>query len=212
MIPSFQALAAALLLAMPALASQPEAAVRLSATARLVAGQPAREFSTVDVNGQPVSLAGLKGHKVLLLFMRHVGCPVCNRRMHELLTQADYFREKNLVVVAVYESGPELMRQYLAGQQMPFTLVPDPEQLLYQLYSLEVSGVKAMKSVFHGIMGKASEGKKLFAQPIAADGNRNRIGAEFLLDEQGKVAVAHYHRYIGDELPLVDIRKFLSFN
>ncbi|HEX8656021.1 MAG TPA: peroxiredoxin-like family protein [Hymenobacter sp.] len=202
--------AAALLWAGPVLANRPVAAPPATEPGRLQARQAARDFSAVDVNGRPVSLASLKGRKVLLMFMRHVGCPVCNRRMHELLEQADYFQAHNLTVVAVYESTPALMQQYLAGQTVPFTMVPDPDQRLYRLYSLEVSGAKAMASVLHGVMGKASQGKKLFSQAIETDGNRNRIGAEFLLDEQGTVTVARYHRYIGDELPVAEIRKFLN--
>ena len=195
-------LAAGLLWAWPALAAAP------IPPARLQARQPARDFSVPDVAGRPVSLAALKGHKVLLLFMRNAGCPVCNRRMHELLDQAPYFQAHNLVVVAIYESSAAHLREYLAGQPMPFSLVSNPDQRLYQLYGLEISGRKALASVFHGVMGKARAGKKLFAQPIAQQGNKNRIGAEFLLDEQGVVAVAHYGRYIGDELPLADIESF----
>ncbi len=201
--PSLAALGAGLLLAvLPVRASAP------AAPARLVAGQPARAFALADVTGQPVSLATLRGHKVLLAFMRNAGCPVCNLRMHQLLEQADYFKAHNLTVVAVYESPAERLRQYLTDQPSPFVVVPNPDQSLYQLYALEVSGGKAMKSVFHGVMGKAKAGQKLMAHPLAQDGNKSRIGADFLLDEQGKVAVAHYDRYIGDELPLADIRRF----
>ena len=196
---------AGLLLALPTLANPP-----VVVPGRVQAQQPAPDFSVTDVAGQPVSLASLKGRKVLLMFMRNVGCPVCNLRMHELLEQADYFKARNLTVVAVYESTPERMRQYLTGQSVPFIMVPNPSQSLYQLYNVEVSGGKAMGSMFHGVIGKASQGKKLFPQPIEQDGNKNRIGAEFLLDEQGTVAVAHYGRYIGDELPLADIKKFLN--
>ncbi len=198
-------LSAGLLLALPALAGPPAAAPQT----RLQARQPARPFAVTDAAGRPVSLATLRGHKVLLAFMRNAGCPVCNLRMHQLLAQADYFQAHNLVVVAVYESTPEHLRAYLADQPVPFTMVPNPDQSLYQTYGLEISGAKALKAVFHGVMGKASQGKKLFPHPLAQDGNKNRIGADFLLDEQGTVVVAHYDRYIGDELPVADIRQFL---
>ena len=174
------------------------------------ARQPARAFVATDANGQPVSVASLRGHKVLLAFMRNAGCPVCNLRMHELLEQAAYFQAHNLTVVAVYESTPERLRQYLADQPMPFIMVPNPDQSLYRLYGLEVSSRKAMASAFHGVMSKARAGKKLFVHPVEQDGNKNRIGAEFLLDEQGIVAVAHYGRYIGDELYVADIQKFIN--
>ncbi|MBD2766840.1 redoxin domain-containing protein [Hymenobacter sp. BT664] len=202
---SLPSLVAAGLMALPVFAT-----TVANAPTRLQAHQPARPFMVTDITGQPVSLTTLKGHKVLLAFMRNVGCPVCNLRMYQLVAQADYFKAHNLTVVAVYESSAENMRKYLVGQTIPFTMVANPDESLYKLYDVEVSGSKAMKSMFHGVIGKASEGKKLFVQPVPQDGNKTRIGAEFLLDEQGIVAVAHYGRYIGDDLPLADIKKFIE--
>jgi peroxiredoxin len=172
--------------------------------------QPAPAFTVNDVHGNPVNLAGYKGKKVMLTFYRNVGCPVCNLRFHQLQEQADYFKSKGLVMLAVYESAAGNMKKYIDGESPYATMIPDPDQRLYQLYKIERSTGKMMKGMFHGAMGKMKKGKKLFKTEIKQDGNGNRISADFLIDENGNVATAYYGKYVGDHLPLDAIRQFLN--
>jgi hypothetical protein len=102
------------------------------------------------------------------------------------------------------------MKQYLEGESPYATMIPNPDQSLYKLYEVERSGGKMMKGMFHGAMGKMKKGKKLFKKQIKQDGNANRIGADFLIDENGNVARAYYGKFIGDHLPIEGIRQFLN--
>lgn len=172
--------------------------------------QEAPTFSVKDVNGATVNLADFKGKKVMLTFYRNVGCPVCNIRFHELQEQADTFKAKGLILLAVYESTTENMKQYLEGENPYALMIPNPEQDLYKLYKIDRSMGKMIKGMFHGAMGKMGKGKKLFKRKIKQDGNSNRIGADFLIDENGKVQVAYYGKYIGDHLPISDIKNFTN--
>jgi peroxiredoxin len=172
----------------------------------LQAGQQAPDFHTQDVYGKPVSLTNLRGQPVLLSFMRNAGCPVCNFQVHELLREADSLRAKNIAVVLVYQSSRENLLQYVSAQSLPFLLVADPDNKLYQRYGIEHGMGKMMKGMFHGAMGKMQKGKKLFASPIRQDGNATTIGADFLLDEQGKIIKAHYGKYLGDHLAPAEVR------
>lgn len=177
---------------------------------RVTPPQAAPAFTTKDVNGKEVNLADYKGKKVLLTFFRNAGCPVCNLRMHALLARAAAFERQGLTVIAVYESTAQHLNQYTEGQSIPFVMIPDANRDLYSRYAIERSGRKAFASVFHGVIGKAGRGKKLFKRNIKQDGHKTTIGADFLIDEDGKVARAHYGRYIGDHLPLSEIDTFLN--
>jgi peroxiredoxin len=172
--------------------------------------QSAPTFMIEDVNGNSVNLSDYKGKKVMLTFYRNVGCPVCNLRFHQLQEQAALFESKGLVLLAVYESTAENMKQYLAGESPYATMIPNPDQSLYKLYEVERSGGKMMKGMFHGAMGKMKKGKKLFKTQIKQDGNTNRIGADFLIDENGNVVRAYYGKFIGDHLPIESIKQFLN--
>jgi thioredoxin-dependent peroxiredoxin len=172
--------------------------------------QTAPAFTAVDVNGTTVNLADYKGKKVLLTFYRNVGCPVCNLRFHELQEQSNLFKIKGLTVLAIYESTAENMKSYLEGESVYATMIPNPDLSLYTLYNIDKSMGKMMKGMFHGAMGKMKAGKKLFKKKIKQDGNSNRIGADFLIDEKGNVQTAYYGKYVGDHLPIDAIKQFLN--
>lgn len=172
--------------------------------------QMAPTFTIADVNGTSVNLSDYKGKKVMLTFYRNVGCPVCNIRFHQLQEQAEYFKSKGLVVLAVYESSTENMKKYLEGESPYAIMIPNPNESLYNQYELDKSMGKMMKGLFHGAMGKMKKGKKLFKTKINQDGNSKRIGADFLIDENGIIVKAHYANYLGDDLPIDEIKKFLN--
>ncbi len=177
---------------------------------RIKPPQAAPLFSIKDVTGKEINLANLKGKKVMLTFYRNAGCPICNLRFHELQQQAEYFKSKGLVLLAVYESTATNMQKYIGNEQFYASMIPNPDQSLYKLYDIERSMGKVMKGMFHGAMGKMNKGKKLFKTKVDSDGNANRISADFLIDENGKVQTAYYGKYVGDQLPVSEIKKFLN--
>ena len=199
-----------LLLALLAILSTQSFAQPKKGNMKLAPPQPAPDFTLTDVNGTVVKLAAYKGKKVMLTFYRNVGCPVCNLRFHQLQEQADYFKSKGLVVLAVYESTAGNMKQYVEGENFYATMLPNPDLSLYQLYNIEQSSGKLMKGMFHGAMGKMGKGKKLFRRKIKQDGSSNRISADFLIDEKGNIKTAYYGKFIGDHLPVDDIKQFLN--
>ena len=172
--------------------------------------QAAPIFTINDVKGATVNLTDFKGKKVLLTFYRNAGCPICNLRFHELQEQADYFKSKRLVLLAVYESSADNMKQYLEGENPYAIMIPNPGQSLYQLYDIDKSMGKVMKGLFHGALEKVKKGKKLFKHEIKADGSSDRIGADFLIDESGKINTAYYGKFLGDHLPITEIKQFLN--
>ena len=51
---------------------------------------------------------------------------------------------------------------------------------------------------------------KVFKTKIKQDGNANRLGADFLIDEKGNIRRAYYAKYVGDHLPMAEIRKLIN--
>jgi thioredoxin-dependent peroxiredoxin len=172
--------------------------------------QQAPIFRTTDVNGSLIDLTSLRGRQIYLSFERNTGCPVCNLRTHELLKRGQYFLDRDIVVIMVYESSPEKMREYLGREVYPFHFVADPKNELYNKYGVERSMGKVMKSMLYGIIGKVMKGKKLFKKPMKQDGHPDRIPAEFLIDPEGKIRLAHYGGYIGDHLPFDDVKRAIE--
>ncbi len=177
---------------------------------KITENQPTPGFTLTDVNGKNVNLSDYKGKKLLLSFYRNVGCPVCNLRFHELQEESDYFKTKGLILFAVYESTAENMKMYLEGENPYAIMIPNPDESLYNLYELEKNMGKVMKGMFYGAMKKMKKGKQLFKTKIKQDGNANRLGADFLIDEKGNIRRAYYAKYVGDHLPMAEIRKLIN--
>ncbi|MBC7921663.1 MAG: redoxin domain-containing protein [Ferruginibacter sp.] len=173
---------------------------------QLKPGQTAPEFCATNVAGKTVRLSDYRGKTVLLTFQRNVGCPVCNLRFHALEQHRTDLRAKGIEVLAVYESAAVTTKQYLGGQTPYAQLIPDPEQKLYALYGAERSFGKLLSGVLlHGGLGKMSASKKLNPHLPKQDGHPDRIGADFLIDPAGRIIRAHYHRFVGDDLPLSEV-------
>ncbi len=174
---------------------------------RLKVNQPAPSFSTRDVFGNQTDLQKLRGSKIYLAFERNAGCPVCNLRTHDLLRHADFFKSREIIVLMIYESPEAKMKEYLGENNYPFHFVADPQNKLYNLYGVERSVFKVMNGLFNGLLNKVSKGNKLFAKPMKQDGHLDRISAEFVIDQHGKIIIAHYGKFVGDHLPLAVLMK-----
>lgn len=172
--------------------------------------QTAPDFKATDVYGTPIQLSDLKGKKVLLSFHRNVGCPICNLRFHQLQQQAGYFAAHNLVMIDIYESSAAHMLGYLENTAPRSMMVPDPGLQLYKMYGIERSWRKVMLGLFKGGFAKMKAGNRLFGKKLKQDGAMDRIGADFLLDENGTVLIAWYGKYIGDNLPITAIREAME--
>ncbi len=171
---------------------------------------PAPNFTAIDVYGNTFDLGMLKGPKILLTLYRNVGCAICNLRFHELEEETKFFKSKNLTLIAIYESSSENTIKYLDGQTVYPIMIPDPELKIYDLYDIEYSIFKLIKGLSNGALDKKEKGNKLFHQDIEKDGSITRISADFLIDENGIIQRVYYGKYLGDHLPIEEIKKFIN--
>lgn len=168
-------------------------------------GDKLPELALAPVFGDSIKTSELKGKKILITFNRYVSCPLCNFRTHELLSVYDTLKKNNLVIISVYESTKESLKEYTTREQVPFIMIADPEEKLYKLFKVQKSWWKSFIGLFSDYRRKHSEGKKLFKSKHKRDGNLNRIGADFLIDENGTIQTAYYGKFVGDHLPVEEI-------
>lgn len=164
-------------------------------------------LSTLDFLGDPVDLAALRGRPVLLSFYRYASCPVCNLRMHSIIQAYPEWAAQGLAVIAVFQSPTESIAQYVGRQDAPFPIVPDPGMALYRRFGVEAhwSGLLSPKGMLTAL--------KAFRQgflPGRVDGPFQRTPADFLIDTQGRIALAHYGSHIDDHVPMGTIAQWLS--
>lgn len=185
--------------------------------ARIMDGERARPFRTVDITGNIVDLAEYPGQHILLSFFRFASCPYCNLRVHRMIERYSTYHDAGLAIIAVFESPRETMLRYVAGRMdTPFPLIADPEDRLYRLYGLEKSwGNFARTFVNPPAFAKsfrdaaiATFGKGFW--PGKIDAPAHRMPADFLIGPDMTVRQAWYGTSPGDHLPFATIDRLLS--
>jgi thioredoxin-dependent peroxiredoxin len=172
----------------------------------LLTGQIAPTFQTQDVFEKPVTV-GKAQHWTLLSFLRNGACAICNLRIHELISKYPELQELGLEVIAVFESPVDSIRTNVTKQNVPFTLLSDPEAKLYDLYQVETSQEKVALTM------QMPETQVVIAQaasigyPLTPEENSNfyRIPADFLIDPEGNLRIAHYANHLTDHLSFAAI-------
>lgn len=170
-------------------------------------GQFAPPFSIKDIDGKFHSLEKYEGQKMILSFYRSAADPISNYRFHELEAHQDYFKQKGIVLLAIYESLPENVQLLRDTSQYYQVMIADPEGLLYRLYNIEESREKKLRGKLHGGSQKAKEGKLLMKREVPEDNKSNHNSAEFIIDEHGNIINAHYAKYAGDYIPVITLRE-----
>ncbi len=106
---------------------------------QLQTGKIAPSFQTQDIFEQPITIGSPSQHWTLISFLRNGACALCNLRIHTMIGHYQEFKNLGLEVIAIFESPTESIRQNVTKQNVPFTLIGDPEAKLYELYGVQTS-------------------------------------------------------------------------
>jgi thioredoxin-dependent peroxiredoxin len=173
---------------------------------RLQTEKMAPGLVTTDFLGEAVDLQALRGQPVLLSFYRYASCPVCNLRMHSIIKAFPQWSQQGLAVVAVFQSSKASIAQYVGRQDAPFPIVADPGMALYRRFGVESRWLGLLSP---RLMGTALRAFRKGFLPGRVDGPLHRTPADFLIDAEGRIAMAHYGKDIDDHIPLDTIAQWL---
>ena len=174
---------------------------------RLKSSAVAPLLALKDVNGKPIVIGGATGRRTLLCFFRDAACPFCNFRIYELTRHHDSLAALGLAVIAVFASTPEEVRRFVARTPRPFVVVADPTSGAHEAYGIERSFWRKWKGVFTRIPTLL---KGLRIVGLAGLNTTNLMPADFLIDEDGRIAEAYYGSDAGDRIPFERIELFLA--
>lgn len=102
-----------------------------------VTGPDGSPTPLVDLDGQPVQLAALRGKAVWINFWAS-WCPPCQSETPVLRDLAERYRDRGLVVVgiSVQESSPENVAAYAAKYRLGYTIAADSTGEIFRTYRL----------------------------------------------------------------------------
>jgi peroxiredoxin len=171
-------------------------------------GEKAPLFVIPDVNGVEFSLSEYAGKKnVVLVFLRYLGCPICQMTLADLKNEYGRFTAKDAEVVAFVQSPPETIRKSGDASAFPFRLIPDEDERIYKLYRVGVTNIfglvnpNVLRQGLKAMLKGHRQGKK--------EGNTFQVPGEFIIDKNGVLRLARTGKDAGDNMPVDELLSHL---
>ena len=106
-------------------------------------GTPAPDFTLPDQDGEPVSLASLRGKRVVLYFYPKADTPGCTTQACGVRDHLPAYEDAGAVVLGVSPDPIKKVKKFHDGQGLNFTLLADEDHAVCEAY-----GVWAEKSMY----------------------------------------------------------------
>jgi peroxiredoxin Q/BCP len=139
------------------------------AAIRLSPGDPAPEFSLPDQDGNPVSLSGFRGRKVVVYFYPAAMTPGCTTQACDFRDNIASLSAAGYQVLGISPDKPDKLRKFRERDAIPFPLLSDVDRQTLSAY-----GAWGEKTMY----GKTVTGV---------------LRSTFVVDEDGRIALAQYN-------------------
>jgi peroxiredoxin len=135
---------------------------------------------------------------VILIFLRYIGCPVCQMEMSRIRNEIKIASQSNrkITVLVVLQSSIETISDTCKEDDWPFKIVCDPEARIFKRYSVEAGGVvkylhplgimAAIRAIFLGKRHGKFEGRE------------TQLPAAFVISSARVIACSYYGKRIDD--------------
>jgi len=97
----------------------------------------AKDFSLKDLKGNTVTLAELKGKKVVLLVFWATWCSYCKEEVPSLISLSDSLKGRDFQILAVsIKEKEKTVSAFVEKNKIPYTVIIDPDGKVAQDYGL----------------------------------------------------------------------------
>jgi thioredoxin-dependent peroxiredoxin len=138
-------------------------------TARLSPGDTAPDFTLTSDSGEEVSLADLRGRRVIVYFYPNAMTPGCTTQACDFSDSLASLQAAGYEVLGISPNTPEKLAKFRERDGLTITLLSDADKSVMQAY-----GAYGEKKLY----GKLVEGV---------------IRSTFVVDEDGKLTLAQYN-------------------
>lgn len=140
-----------------------------TANIRLTEGDEAPGFALTSDKGETIDLKDYRGKKVLVYFYPRANTPGCTKEACDFRDSLAQLNDQNIDVVGISPDKPEALAKFRDKYVLTFPLLSDPDKAVMTGY---------------GAFGE----KKNYGKIV-----QGVIRSTFLVDEEGKVALARYN-------------------
>jgi thioredoxin-dependent peroxiredoxin len=138
-------------------------------TQRLSPGDTAPDFTLTSDTGEQVSLADLRGRKVIVYFYPAAMTPGCTKQACDFTDSLESLRAAGYEVLGISPDKPAKLATFRERDGLTITLLSDPDKEVLTAY---------------GAFGE----KQLYGKTV-----QGVIRSTFVVDEEGRVELAQYN-------------------
>ena len=139
------------------------------APVRLSPGDPAPDFTLPDADGNPVSLAGYRGRRVIVYCYPAALTPGCTTQAVDFTAAAGELAEAGVDIIGISPDPPDKLSRFREQESLSITLVSDQDKQVLRAY---------------GAFGP----KKLYGKEVVGV-----IRSTFVVDADGRIETASYN-------------------
>ena len=138
-------------------------------TTTLKSGDPAPDFTLPDADGNEMSLAALRGRKVIVYFYPAASTPGCTKQACDFRDNLSSLQAAGFSVLGISPDSAQKQARFRDEEGVDFPLLCDPSRVVLEAY---------------GAYGE----KQLYGKTVTGV-----IRSTFVIDEQGTVEQAQYN-------------------
>jgi peroxiredoxin Q/BCP len=101
---------------------------------RLAAGDPAPDFTLPDADGHEVSLASLRGQRVIIYFYPAAMTPGCTKQACDFRDSKSDLSDAGFAVLGISPDSPAKLAKFRDAEGLTFPLLSDPERGVLRAY------------------------------------------------------------------------------
>jgi len=92
---------------------------------KLKVGEEAPVFKADSYNQGSINLTELIGkQKIILIFSRYFGCPICQLDLKELMERLPEIEERGAKILYITQSGKEIAQDFIEEEDISFPVIP----------------------------------------------------------------------------------------
>ena len=147
-------------------------------------GNEAPLFKLDSYNAGTIDLVNIIGdQKIVLIFSRYFGCPICLSDLKELMTRKAEIEAKGVKILYITQSGEKIAKEYIEKEKIEFPVIPSLKDELYAEYGLGLMTSEAVKQ----IPLKLKDVRKYGFEHGEYEGWEKQGPGQFVIDEEGKI-------------------------
>ena len=147
-------------------------------------GDKAPIFKLKSYNAGLIILADLIGkQKIVLIFSRYFGCPICQLDLKNLMKRHSEIEEKGAKILYITQSGEKIAKDFIEKEKIDFPVIPNSKDELYKEYGLGMMTKEAVLQVREKFKDATKQGIKHGEY----EGWEQQGPGQFIIDEDGTI-------------------------